>query len=96
MLEKRRGNVVVGIMAFIGVCVAIAAIVFVVLQFLTTRKWSSLPRSLRLRTLRKRRRKSLKHKRPETVLPCCGGAIMPFAGDELCGDGLLPVPVILS
>ena len=34
MLEKRRGNVVVGIMAFIGVCVAIAAIVFVVLQFL--------------------------------------------------------------
>ena len=28
MLEKRRGNVVVGIMAFIGVCVAIAAIVF--------------------------------------------------------------------
>ena len=34
LVEKKKGNIVVGIMAFIGVCVAIAAIVFVVLQFL--------------------------------------------------------------
>ncbi len=34
LVEKKKGNVVVGIMAFIGVCVAIAAIVYVVLQFL--------------------------------------------------------------
>ena len=47
MLEKRRGNVVVGIMAFIGVCVAIAAIVFVVLQFLKKddAEWDDFDRS---------------------------------------------------